>query len=34
MLEGEPRVFVTPADTEGFLAALHRHGVGIVDRTR
>ena len=34
MLEGEPRVFVTPADPEAFLAALHRHGVRTVDSTR
>ncbi|HNX51668.1 MAG TPA: PH domain-containing protein [Thermoanaerobaculaceae bacterium] len=27
MIEGEPRVFVAPADTEGFLAALQRQGV-------
>jgi hypothetical protein len=31
MLEGEPRVFVAPADREGFLLALHRHGVRIID---
>jgi hypothetical protein len=34
MLEGEPRVFVTPADTEGLLAALSRNGVRVIDSTR
>lgn len=34
MLEGEPRVFVTPTDTAGFLEALRRHGVRVTDTPR
>lgn len=34
MLEGEPRVFVAPADTTGFLEALRKHGVQIIDAPR
>jgi hypothetical protein len=34
MIEGAPRIFVAPADPEGFLAALHRHGVRIIETTR
>lgn len=34
MIEGAPRIFVAPADPEGFLEALHRQGVRIVEATR